>query len=126
MLTCGQSAQWDLPFVIDAEGDQITSVSAKLSKSWLKFDSSLLTFTFDGPAVKEDSAGQLIVPITLTDQFGATTTVKQIIIVIFIPTEEPATEDTKASSAEPVAGDKNQTSIDGPESNPKDPSQETY
>ena len=47
-----------------------------------------MKFSFDGAAAKESNAGQYNIPITLTDNYGASTTIKQTIIVIYVPPKE--------------------------------------
>jgi hypothetical protein len=47
-----------------------------------------MKFSFDGAAAKESNAGQYNIPITLTDNYGASTTIKQNIIVIYVPPKE--------------------------------------
>ena len=103
MLTCGESFQWDLPLIMDAEGDQISSVSVKLAQSWLKFDDSSMKFSFDGAAAKESNAGQYNIPITLTDNYGASTTIKQTIIVIYVPPKEEIVNKDLASAKNETA-----------------------
>ena len=114
IVTVGQSFQWQLPKIIDAEGDQISSVSVKFSKSWLKFDDFNNTFSFDGAVANESSAGNHVVPITITDQFGASATIKQNIIVEYIPPKEEVVETSSASAKNETssASANNQTSVE--------------
>lgn len=54
----------------------MSSVSVKFDKRWLTFDDSTFTFKFDGSLAQEKSAGNYVIPITLTDQYGASSTFK--------------------------------------------------
>lgn len=88
MVTVGEFAKWNLPKASDPDGDEFT-VDVEIDKlPWLTSDSK--SFTFNGDKAKAESAGQYKVPITLKDQYGASVTVKQIVIVEFIETQEKA------------------------------------
>ena len=69
-----------------------------MNQSWLKFDVSSLKFSFDGAIAKESDAGYYNIPITLTDNYGASTTIKQTIIVIYVPPKEELVDKDAASA----------------------------
>ncbi len=77
----------------------MSSVSVKFEKCWLTFDDSTFTFMFDGPLAQEKSAGNYMIPITLTDQYGASSTFKQNIIVLY----DAITNTTNTAQTEPKA-----------------------
>jgi hypothetical protein len=63
-----------------------------------------MRFLFDGAAAKESNAGYYNIPITLTDNYGASSTIKQAITVIYVPPKEEIASEDLASS-------KNETAI---------------
>lgn len=67
-----------MPAVSDPEGDNIT-VRAEIdaANAWLTFDGS--EFKFASDKVKKEDAGTITVLVSATDQYGAKTTVKQVI-----------------------------------------------
>ena len=67
-----------MPAVSDPEGDKII-VKAEIDAAieWLSFDES--EFKFASDKAKKEDAGTITVLVSATDDYGAKTTVKQVI-----------------------------------------------
>lgn len=86
VLKVGQAASWQLPVASDSEGDEF-EVNALITKKtpWLSFDKESLAFSFDGESTKESDTGQFKIAVILTDKYGASLTVSQLLFVVYEP-----------------------------------------
>jgi len=78
----GQSLNWNLPEIVDDEGDSVLKMVVKTgSHSWLAYCESSKSFSVETKSLKEDSAGKYQIDITIADEHNVEGRYKQEIIL---------------------------------------------
>ena len=69
LITRNTLKKWKLPWILDAQNDQVTKVLVKLGSNagWLKYDAESMSFEVDGSNLPPQKAGLTKIPILLED-----------------------------------------------------------
>jgi hypothetical protein len=82
-VVIGQKLKWQFPEIIDDEGDKLKDIIVTPSLPWFILDFVHKTMTVDATLLIKDDAGIHDLKITLTDEFFASETFKQTVVLIF-------------------------------------------